>query len=367
MSIINFEIEEIRKLCENTVPNSKIIACICGESPLVRVDIIENESYRQLTVCLRFPANYPDESILVELKSRTLSNKFLDGLATLSEKHARQHLGKPQGLHVLRFVQQYLTENPLCVCFDEIQDLRRDLGTDATPDQLKLKQRHSIVQLTAKGGEYYYKVSAFLPKDYPKECVQLQNQETNLPAILLRYLNGQSREIARQCVEPPLRLNKKEQLAFQPVPSLYRALKFCLAATSDFHIELCPICEKEVLPKKPTQLELDDTKDAYVERVYCGHLFHQACLKHYLQLPPFPKGGKLCPAKRRHPRSDAKYYMGGASSNGKQPIVNADNGGTCGIRLAHDRWVVNVKLAESRWAQKQARERELQEVVDFLK
>uniref|UniRef100_A0A034VGU1 RWD domain-containing protein n=1 Tax=Bactrocera dorsalis TaxID=27457 RepID=A0A034VGU1_BACDO len=137
MSIINFEIEEIRKLCENTVPNSKIIACICGESPLVRVDITENESYRQLTVCLRFPTNYPDESILVELKSRTLSNKFLDGLATLSEKHARQHLGKPQGLHVLRFVQQYLTENPLCVCFDEIQDLRRDLGTDATPDQLK--------------------------------------------------------------------------------------------------------------------------------------------------------------------------------------------------------------------------------------
>lgn len=367
MSIINLEIEEIRKLCENIVPNSKIIACTCGESPLVRVDITEVESFRQLTVCLRFPENYPAEPILVELKSRTLSNKFLDGLTTLSEKHARQHLTKPQGLVVLKFVQQYLTKNPLCVCFDEIHDLRRDLGTENTPDQLKLKQRHSIVQLTAKGGEYFYKVSAFVPKEYPKQCVQLQNQDTNLPSILLRYLNEQSREIARQCVEPPVRLDKNEQLAFQPVPSLYRALKFCLAATSDFHIESCPICDRDVLPKNPTQLELDDTKDTYIERVYCGHLFHQGCLRRYLQQPPFPKGGKLCPAKRRHPRSDAKYYMGGSSSNEKQPIANADNDHICGIRLAHDRWVADVKLAELRWAQKQARKRELQEVADFLK
>ncbi|CAD6998808.1 uncharacterized protein LOC101453300 [Ceratitis capitata] len=367
MNIIDFEVEEIQKLCENTVQNSKIVACTSAGSPLVRVDIGDSNSYRQVTVCLRFPADYPKEPILVEIKSRTLSTKFLDGLATLSEKSAREHLGKTQGLHVLRFIQQYVQDNPLCVCFDEIQDLRRDLGARATPDQLKLKQRHSIVQLTAKGGEYYYKVSAFIPEDYPRQCVQLQQQETNLPAILLRYLNGQSREIARQCVEQPLRLNTKEQRAFQPVPSLYRALKFCLAATFDFHAELCPICDKEVLPKQPSELELDDSKDAYVERVYCGHLFHQGCLKQYLQQPPFPKGGKLCPAKKRHPRSDAKYYLGGASSKGKQPIVTADNGGTCGIRLAHDRWVVNVKLAESRWAQKQARERELQEVVDFLK
>ncbi|XP_053959221.1 uncharacterized protein LOC128863867 [Anastrepha ludens] len=365
MGIIEYEIEEIRKLCENTVPNSKIIACLCGDSPLVRVDIHDNSLHRQLTVCLRFPPEYPNDSILVELKSRTLSLKFLDSLARLCEKHARQHLGKPQGLHVLCFVQQYIHENPLCVCFDEIQELRRDLSANATPDLLKLKQRHSIVQLTAKGGEYYYKLNAYIPNEYPKQGVQLQQQESNLPPILVRYLNGQSCEIARQCVEPPLRVDKNNQAAFQPVPSLYRALKFCLEATSDFDVELCPICDKKVLPKEPSQLELDDTKDAFVERVYCGHLFHQGCLKHYLQQPPFPKSGKLCPAKRRHPRSDAKFYVGSAS--GRQPTVSADTGGRCSIRLAHDRWVVNVKLAESRWAQKQARERELQEVLDFLK
>lgn len=39
---------------------------------------------------------------------------------------------------------------------------------------------------------------------------------------------------------------------------------------------------------------------------------------------------------------------------------------TCGLRMAHDRWALNVKLAEARWAQQQARERELEEVKDFL-
>lgn len=38
----------------------------------------------------------------------------------------------------------------------------------------------------------------------------------------------------------------------------------------------------------------------------------------------------------------------------------------CNVRLSHDRWGLSVKLAEARWAQQQARERELEEVKDFL-
>lgn len=369
MSIIEFEIDEIRKLCENVVPNSKIIACTAAApAPLVRVDIQENQHYRQFTVCLRFPNDYPKQSVLIELKSKTLSEKFLIGLTGLCEKQILQeYLGKPHCIKVLQFLQQYVKDNPLCVCFDEIQQLRKDVGPDLSADQLKLKQKSGTVQFTAKGGDYYYTVKALVPEDYPQRYVDLQKPETNLPNILLRYLNGQSREIARQCVEPPLRMPKGKTLAdFQPVPSLYRALKFCLEATRGFHAEECPICDKLVLPRNPSDLVKDDNQDSYVERVYCGHLFHQGCLKQYLSEPPFPKGGKLCPAKRRHLRSDATYYLGG-NQGPKTPTVLPDKGGECGIRLAHDRWVVNVKLAESRWAQKQARQRELDEVVDFLK
>ncbi|XP_055838714.1 uncharacterized protein LOC129906811 [Episyrphus balteatus] len=355
MSTIDFEIEEIKKLCQNVVENSKIITCT---PVLVRVDIIQTNS-RQLSVCLRFPENYPQSPILVEIKSRTLSGKFLDALANLAEKKAKEILGKPQVIHVLKFIEHYLKENPLCVAYDEILNLKKSLGSNAN-ELLKLKQKTSSVHLVVKGGHYFYKVKADVPIDYPKQCVVLRDAETNLPAVLLRYLNGQSKEIARQCVEPPLRVTKdKSAQPFQPVPSLYKSLQFCIDATLDFYEEKCPICDEAVLPKDSTDLITDDTSDMHCERVYCGHLFHQGCLKKYLQEPPFPKGGKNCPAKKRHPRSDSSY------SNNLKAMMNNEEM-TCGIRLAHDRWVLNVKVAETRWAQKQARVRELEEVADFL-
>jgi len=120
-----------------------------------------------------------------------------------------------------------------------------------------------------------------------------------------------------------------------------------------------------VLPEYPEDIDADDNSDFFIERVYCGHLFHQGCLKKYLSEPPFPKGGKLCPAQRRHPRSDAQTYMGRPQGGGAA-VSRAPDDAVCGIKLAHDRWVVSVKTAEARWAQKQARQRELEEVVDFL-
>lgn len=53
-------------------------------------------------------------------------------------------------------------------------------------------------------------------------------------------------------------------------------------------------------------------------------------------------------------------------ADGHRCTGNGNSEGQCGIRLSHDRWGLNVKLAEARWAQQQARERELEEVVDFL-
>lgn len=37
-----------------------------------------------------------------------------------------------------------------------------------------------------------------------------------------------------------------------------------------------------------------------------------------------------------------------------------------GKQIFHDKWKVSPELAEARWAHKQARQRELDEVVDFL-
>lgn len=199
-----------------------------------------------------------------------------------------------------------------------------------------------------------------------------ESHESNLPVVLVRFLNGQAKEIARQCVEPPLHTKDP---AFEPNPSLEKTLTFLISATREFHKENCPICKLPCLPTDSSQTVTNDALDSYVERVYCGHLFHQGCLKQYIREPPFPSGGKCCPAPKSHPRSDAM------SRHVKQPKPNVQIGhrkksasfsegpeeSVCGIRLSHDRWGLSVKLAEARWAQQQARVRELEEVIDFMK
>lgn len=192
---------------------------------------------------------------------------------------------------------------------------------------------------------------------------------------MIRFLNGQAKEIARKCVEPPIRLDLTKQ-TFEPKPSFFKTIKFLIEATTDFPTELCPVCKEKCLPDSGNNVEKNDLSDGYIERVYCGHIYHQGCLKQYMREPPFPPGGKLCPAFKKHPRSDRprnnlkssdkvnkscshKTIRAGAEEQNKSDM--------CQIRLSHDRWGLNVKLAEARWAQQQARERELEEVIDFLK
>ena len=78
---------------------------------------------------------------------------------------------------------------------------------------------------------------------------------------------------------------------------------------------------------------MQDSNPKYVERTYCGHIYHFECLDTYIRTPPF-LGGKKC-------------------------IV-------CQNVIYHDRWKLTSQVAEARWAHQQARERELDEVKDFL-
>lgn len=194
--------------------------------------------------------------------------------------------------------------------------------------------------------------------------------ESNLPDVLVRFLNGQSREIARQCVEPPIR-SQPNSPQFQSKTSFEVTLSFLVLATQEFHNEICPVCEQRCLPQNSADVVADDSKDNYVERVYCGHTYHQGCLKKYMREPPFPPNGKTCPAVSKHLRSDMQHIAKQttcepSSTSQARTKSQKSQSSTCGIRLSHDRWGLNVKLAEARWAQQQARVRELEEVIDFL-
>lgn len=141
-------------------------------------------------------------------------------------------------------------------------------------------------------------------------CGSWDDHESNLPITLVRFLNGQAKEIARKCVEAPLLLDRTKE-TFRAQPSLQRTLTFLIEATIDFHIEVCPICQQKCLPTSAECIDTNDNADNYIERVYCGHIYHQGCLKRYMREPPFPVGGKVCPARKIHPRSDkiSKYTM----------------------------------------------------------
>lgn len=135
-------------------------------------------------------------------------------------------------LLVLKFIASYLTENPLCIIFDEIVAIKKLLGDNVS--DLKLKQKTSSIVLTVRSDKYYFKIKPLIPEEYPEKCLSWEDYESNLPIVLIRFLNGQSKEIARQCVEPPLRQKDRRGEPFKPGPSLLKTLKFIIEATRDF-------------------------------------------------------------------------------------------------------------------------------------
>lgn len=324
MGFIDDELQEVSQLCQNVVDGSRLVSCVRN---MVRVEITKT-SFKQLVVCIQFREDYPASPLFIELKSKTLSAKLLDGLTEVCEKECKRLLNKAQVLLILKFIRNFIEENPLICCYDEISALKKLLGDK---DELKLKQKNSYIYLTLYQGLYHFKTKLEIPNNYPSNCVTFGDVDTNFPPLFKRYLVGQGREFARQCVDEPLK--KAQQKLFTPSPSLNRVASFLIKTVKAFPQEPCQHCKVICLPANPEEGVTDESADFHVERLYCGHLFHLKCLVTYMKTPPF-HGGKKCPS--------------------------------CGQRVYHDKWGLSDKLAEARWAHQQARQRELAEVEDFF-
>ncbi|XP_058463986.1 uncharacterized protein LOC131438171 [Malaya genurostris] len=352
MGLIDDEVNEVSRLCCNVIPNSKLITCM---NSLIRVDINQTNT-RQLTVCIRFPIEYPKNKLLLEFKSRSLPTIFLDRFTKLCDEKITEFVGKPQVISVLKFVDTYLRENPLCIVTEEIFNIKRTL--DENCGELKIRQKSSSLFLTARGGPFHFSAKFYIADQYPVERIQWDSCDSNLPHALIRFVDGQAKEIARQCVEAPLR-KLKTSLQFIPKPSLERTCRFIIAAMKEFPVEVCPICEQLALPGCAQEINEGDDHEKFLIRMYCGHIYHQSCLKQFMSEPPFPPGGKICPAKRKHSRPDG--------NNISTKLSTEDQNELCLQRVTNDKWGLNdVKSAEAKWAHQQARVRELEEVIDFL-
>ncbi|XP_063696949.1 uncharacterized protein LOC134827954 isoform X2 [Culicoides brevitarsis] len=316
MNSIQNELIDIRNSCENTITCSRLLSC---EETIVAVEIVHSLTIK-LIACLRFPIDgYPKNCLLIELKSKTLSDRFLNNLTKICEEHCKSNLlGKEQVIAFLKFLSNTLQKNPLCVCHDELISLKEfALKANFT---LKLCQRRSCIILKSRFHNYIFNVEATIPPEYPYSKIEWTLFEGNFPNNLMRYLNAQAKEIVRKNVEPPLREYKNEP-SFKVQPCLEKTCKFLILTIQYFLNEVCPVCKQKCLPKNSKDIVTDEDNQWFVERAHCGHIYHSGCLQKIFLEPPFPIEGKLCLA------TDSKEEA-------------------CRQKLTHYKWTLNSKKAE---------------------
>ncbi|XP_077999872.1 uncharacterized protein LOC144452625 [Glandiceps talaboti] len=324
---IESELEELKKKCHSELEGSTLIAC---HPVSVRVRLVKTK-HRQFDACLQFSPKYPENHIIVELKSKTIPEKLLDRVTKLAEEESKKLKGKKQVLPVLQFLNQLLYDNPFTVCSDELSFIKNDLIT--SKDELKTKQKSGVISMTINQDNYYCQLKFTVPDDYPVTQISIEERGNNFPRHFCPAFISQAVEKARQCVVPPLKKKPKDP-PFEPKPSLKRVAKFLVEdCIRKYPKEPCQVCQENGFPPDPKSAVSDPSSERFLERVYCGHIYHRGCLDKYMKTPPFT-GGKLCPG--------------------------------CNNRIYHGEWNIAPKLAEDRWAHHEARKRELAEVVDFL-
>jgi len=268
MGFLEDEFEEVRKLCHNRVADSKLTTCTNG---LVRVEI-KKTVIKSMIAVLQFPTGYPSVPLIVELRSKTLSDNLLSGLTQVCEEEAKKCLGKPQILKTLEFLASFLEANPLCCCSEEISRIKRELLLKDA-DDIKLKQKISTISLTLREALYVHRVHIVVPNDYPSSQVKFETVESNFPGNFSRFFHAQATELARRCVEAPL--NKKNAispLGFQARPSLHSPACFLVQQVRRYPTEKCSICRNRCFPESPSDVIQDENHNLHVERIFCGHI-----------------------------------------------------------------------------------------------
>ncbi|KAK3243954.1 hypothetical protein CYMTET_46417 [Cymbomonas tetramitiformis] len=398
-SILTSELDLVSK----TLPKNELRSCFPS---LVQVEFAPT-AYRDICIKIQFPDDYPQTPLIAQLESRRLHEDIVTKLQVACEKEAEKNLGGEQILPVVDFLRNFVTNNNLIAAFSDIRALRASLPDPAV---LTTQERAGTVKLLLEEGAYKLAVRFVLSKDYPEHAPTIEVKASTFPPEYVHMFIAQANEIGRRCVEagtsemppppgisempPPPGLSFKEwkkkdmTMAFVPLANegtaKHRKAEAAAAAKAEalmlgnqrkleilgigehcpseaalstpsvekvssglpslapmalFLIndcvqrlprDICKICDGGLLPANPSDLP-KLPKDKQVERIYCGHYYHYGCLNKIMTVPPFAK-----------------------------PCL------TCGRRIYHHKWVSDIKVLEKRWATKQAREREIDDVVNFL-
>lgn len=351
----------------------------CCTSDLVQVQIAYTP-WKQCTAKFLFPPEYPGQSVITQLASTVLHEEMLKKLETACEKEATKHLGSAQVLHVYHVLDKHIQSN-FCPAFAEIRELKHYLQP---PHSFTLAEKAKALKVHLQNGEYVLDLKLEIGDQYPLEPLRVSCIVSTFPENLSKLFVQHANNLARKLALPPAlptygagsvlartgagtnaqakkkqpdqtTLSRYQEAAFQqekerkeaaariarevalkkhvPKPSITEVLRYLKdEVVEQLPSEPCCLCKNCILPKVPVAARDEDPEPANdLEHLYCGHFFHFTCLKSYITTPPFGKG---CPK--------------------------------CGHPIHHHNFVTNKQVLEHCWAQKQAKQREIDDIKDMF-
>ncbi|GHP04708.1 hypothetical protein PPROV_000346100 [Pycnococcus provasolii] len=377
----------------------------------VQLDMSHGGKYRRFLFKATIPEGYPETADpRFDITSLALSDGACDKLQSactaLAEK-ARAEKTPKAILHAIKFASEFARTNVLAPAFEELKNLPADLKRiNSNCKLLQAAATTGDVRIMASTGKYRCEFLFSIPPGYPGEPVATTALHHNFPqefvtswvaqakaraelkadpgrsstaaASSARLPTGragagtsekvrkgamQSDSSARMASKLMHELNERTQeeerrrserlSTSEPQPHLHEiALYLVRDCVCQLAGASCRLCNESLLPETPLRSgkrpagavraasaadgkpDRDDPAvavDYGIDRLVCGHYYHDKCLAEWMMNPPFDKKCHVC----------------------SQPV-------------RHHKYSESAEKLEARWAKRQERLREMDEVASLM-
>jgi hypothetical protein len=382
----------------------------------------ERTVHARVKATLTFPEDYPSHALLVSVSmvAPGLQKKLERELGNVAQNLALSS-SLPQVEEVVRHLLNFMDTNKFVPCWKELKQVVGELMKDNDKSTIvSLNERKGRMQLRFNNGKYYYACSITVDDNYPSttthenwgNACKLVLKESNFGTKIESLLTLQAKELVRHMQDgmsaekalaysnpikaPPTQeyddddqqrretnvdisrnaikglptkqgnahdakdhsvkgerneWHQEEQRrleAFQledhadPQPSLFQLISFLRCNIQQLPEKKCPICQQLALPTNPEDLgkmytsRSNQSKQNLPLLTYCGCWYHYGCLHKFMVEPPFGAPTAACPS-------------------------------CCGKRVYHPNWPADsIKELERDWANKQARQRDIEDAAMFF-
>ena len=304
-------------------------------------------------VLTKIPANYPENALKFELRSETYPHSVLFRYTNIANDIARRcALGWPEKTALMNAIGQ--GQGPKSLEKEKKKSKNEASVAIKTTDLAKFKKDMRFLKKTKELRQINSSIKKGT-KDYAESTTTRRHARKQLKKLNREEVEVERRLIQEQEREAAICEAKLKGLDINdvPTPSLRVVIEYLIDSFAmKLPIVACSLCTKSLLPSNPEDLMLlfregsssatargtkkkkSSSRDRKVKkkrmkpvRLYCGDWFHYSCLDKALTTPPW---NKTCP--------------------------------TCKKRMYHKSWPSDVKQLEKRWANEQAKKREVGEI-----